>query len=182
MNKEEATSAPIDNPQLEEKLHELDILKQSLEEKRKLADEYFEQLLRLKAEFENYRKRSESEKQNMVQFGKEDLIFELLTVLDNFDKALDSIRKNVDPKLLLEGIGLIHKLFKDILGKEGLRPIETKGRKFDPEFHHAVESRLSDEHEEGYIIEELQTGYILKDRVIRPAMVAVAKREEESKD
>jgi len=181
MEENEARSAPVDDPQLEEKLHELDILKQSLEEKKKLADEYYEQLLRLKAEFGNYRKRFESEKQTMVQFGKEDLIFELLAVLDNFNKASDSARKNVDPKLLLEGIELIHKLFRDILSKEGLKPIETAGRKFDPEFHHAVESRLSDEHEEGYIIQELQTGYIFKDRVIRPAMVAVAKREEEKK-
>ncbi len=182
MEKREETSAPVDNPQLEEKLHELDILKQSLEEKKRLADEYYEQLLRLKAEFENYRKRSESEKQAMVHLGKEDLIFELLIVLDNFYKALESARKNVDPKCLFEGIELIQKLFSDILSKEGLKLINTEGCKFDPEFHHAIDSRFSDKHKEGYIIEELQAGYILKDRVIRPAMVVVAKGKEEKKD
>ena len=182
MSKEKTADRNIshDNLQREEKLCELEILKQSVEENKKKADEYYDQLLRLRAEFDNYRKRTNSEKEALAHYSKEQILYNIVTIIDNFDKALDAASQKANPESLRKGMELIYKLLKDMVEKEGLKHIESEGCSFNPEFHHAVESRVTEEYEDGQIIEVLQKGYMLKDRIVRPAMVVVAKREDSS--
>jgi len=151
-------------------------LKQELEKERRLATEYKEHLQRIAADFENYRKRIEKEREDFVKFSKEDLIHELLPILDNFEMALHHVKNTTEPKKIIEGIELVERQFHNILKKEGLQVIETKGKKFDPHIHEAIMHEETDKHPEGFIIEELRKGYILSGKVIRPAQVKVAKK------
>ncbi|MFB0526570.1 MAG: nucleotide exchange factor GrpE [bacterium] len=178
---EKPSEPPIDS-HLENKLSELEILRQSFEEKKKLADSYYDQLLRLKAEFDNYRKRMEKEREELVEFGKQELMVKLLDILDSLDLALHSTKdeKN-EAKSIKEGVELIHKQFKEILEREGLKKLKVQGEKFDPNLHHAVEYQESDEHKDNEILKEVRPGYLLHDRVIRPAMVVVARAKKQEK-
>jgi molecular chaperone GrpE len=180
MNGEKSPEPTIDS-HLENKLSELEILRQSFEQKKKLAESYYDQLLRLKAEFDNYRKRIEKEKEELVKFGKQELVVKLLDILDSFQLALDSTRneKN-EAKSIKEGVELIYKQFKEILEKEGLKKLEVLGEKFDPNFHFAVEYQESDEHEDNKILKEIRPGYLLYERVVRPAMVVVARSKKQN--
>jgi len=180
--KEEKPQEPVLDVRLENKLSELEILRQSFEEKKKLADSYYDQLLRLKAEFDNYRKRIEKEKEELIKFGKEELVVKLLDILDSLDLALSSTKdeKN-EHKSIREGVELIHKQFREVLEKEGVKKLEVQGEKFDPNLHYAVEYQESDKHNDNVILEEIRPGYLLYERVIRPAMVVVAKAKKEDK-
>ncbi len=153
---------------------ELDQLQHELEKERRLASEYKEHLQRLAADFENYRKRVEKEREDFIKFSKEDLVYELLPILDNFKMALHHVKNTTEPKKIIEGIELIEKQFHNILKKEGLQVIETKGKKFDPHIHEAIMHEETDKHPEGFIIEELRKGYTLGGKVIRPAQVKIA--------
>jgi len=181
MKEEKPPQPPIDF-RLENKLSELEILRQSFEEKKKLADSYYDQLLRLRAEFDNYRKRVEKEKEELIKLGKEELVVELLNILDSFDLAVDStkVEKN-EAKSIKEGIKLINKQFKEVLEKEGLKKLEVQGKKFDPNLHYAVEYQESDEHKDNEIVKEIRSGYLLHERVIRPAMVVVARSKKQDR-
>jgi len=176
----EKPSQPGIDSHLENKLSELEILRQSFEEKKRLADSYYDQLLRLKAEFDNYRKRIEKEKEGLVAFGKQELVVELLNIVDSLDLALHSTQdaKN-EAKSIKEGVKLIHKQFKELLEKEGLKKLKVEGEMFDPNLHHAVEYQESDKHKDNQILKEIRPGYLLHDRVIRPAMVVVAKAKKQ---
>ncbi len=171
----------IESLKAEEKINELEILKQSLDEKKKESGDYYEQLLRLKAEFENYRKRVERESRELAKYGKAEVIAGMFPVLDSFEKAISTVEKSSDVKSVIEGIKLIYKHMMDVLKKEGLKKIESAGKKFDPNLHHAVMTREGRKDEDNKIVEEIQAGYTLADRVIRPAMVVVAKHEETKK-
>jgi len=129
----------------------------------------FEQLQRLQAEFENFRKRTEKEKYEILKNANEDLIVKLLGVLDNFELAL----KHVDDK----GINMIYSELYSILEKEGLKIIET-GKEFDPEIHEAIIHEEGEEDKK--IVEELQKGYTLNDKVIRPSKVKITKTMEKN--
>jgi len=161
---------------LENKLSELEILRQSFEEKKKLADSYYDQMLRLGAEFDNYRKRVEKEREELIEFGKEAVLVKLLGILDSLDLALISTKneKN-EEKSIRDGVELIHKQLRELLEKEGIRKIETEGQQFDPDLHHAVEYEESDKYKDNEIVQEIRPGYLLHERVIRPAMVVVAR-------
>jgi len=174
--KQDKPTGPAVDFHLENKLSELEILRQSFEEKKKLADSYYDQLLRLGAEFDNYRKRVEKEKDELIEFGKQELVVKLLGILDSFDLAVISTRneKN-EEKSIREGIELIHKQLRELLEKEGVKKLETVGQQFDPDLHHALEYQESDEHNDNQILKEIRPGYLFHDRVIRPAMVVVAK-------
>ena len=150
-------------------------LKHELEKERKLASEYKEHLQRLAADFENYRKRLEKEREDFIKFSKEDLIYEFLPILDNFEMALHHVKNTTEPKKIIEGIELIERQFHNILKKEGLEVIETKGKKFNPHIHEAIMHEGTNKYPEDIIIEELRKGYILGGKVIRPAQVKVAK-------
>ncbi|REK53329.1 MAG: nucleotide exchange factor GrpE [Thermobacillus sp.] len=137
-------------------------------------EEYRQRLLRAQADFDNYRRRTQREKEEMAKYASMELITRLLPVLDNFERAIGASKGSGDFESLAKGVDMIHRQFLQLLEQEGLKPMETVGQPFNPEFHEAVMRVESDEHEEGTILEELQRGYILKDRVIRPAMVKVS--------
>jgi molecular chaperone GrpE len=134
-------------------------------------DELFDRLQRLAAEFDNFRKRSAREQAAMAERASERLVKELLPVLDDLGRALEAAAEHEEAKLE-EGVRLVHRSLSDLLAKEGLAEIETNGR-FDPHVHEALLSQPSDE-EEGSVIEVVQKGYTLGEKVLRPARVVVA--------
>ena len=131
------------------------------------------QLLRLAADFENYRNRENKEKENLINFAGETVIRSLLPVIDNFERAINSMKDTQDVKSVVTGIELIYKQFIDSLTKIGVSYIETVGKQFDPEFHEAVQRTSSDQQPDQTVIAEYQKGYLLNGRVIRHAMVNV---------
>ncbi|HEU4386595.1 MAG TPA: nucleotide exchange factor GrpE [Blastocatellia bacterium] len=134
-----------------------------------------DQMLRRQAELENSRKRLEREKSEYYQRMRADILLELLPVLDNFDRALASLEiSEGDAAALKHGVELIHKQLRGALTKLGLRPVEAVGQAFDPNLHEAVTVEATDEHEENTVIEEIERGYKLGDRLLRPAKVKVA--------
>jgi molecular chaperone GrpE len=135
----------------------------------------FDQLLRRQAEFENYRKRIERERNEIYQRGRDDVLLQLLPVVDNFERALSSLEKSEgDAEALRDGVELIHKQFVDALSKFGLKAVEAVGQAFDPHVHEAVTTEATDKHKENTVIEEFQRGYKIGDRLLRPAKVKVA--------
>jgi molecular chaperone GrpE len=140
-----------------------------------LADkqELYDRLLRKQAELENFRKRTEREKEEFVKQATADLIRALLPALDSFERALKHRNPNV-PADFYEGVELIHGELIEVLRRAGLDPMETLGATFDPHLHQAVETVESAKHRHHEIVEELQRGYKLKQRLLRPAVVKVA--------
>ena len=151
------------------------LLKDRLEAAEKQAEEEHDRFLRTLAEFDNFRKRSREEFQQVCSFAIEDLIIRLLPVLDNFERAIKTAEEIKDYDALHGGVILILRQLRDILTKEGVTPIEAQGKSFDPNLHEAVMRVDTDEYPDGTIIEEFQTGYTLGDKVIRPSMVKVAR-------
>ncbi len=130
-------------------------------------------LLRLQADFSNFRKRCDKEKSDYIKFANESLVSDMLPVLDNFNRAFDAAEaQGVNPELI-EGFELIFKSLVGVLEDKGLKEIESDGEVFDPLFHQAVITEDSEE-ESGIVLETLQKGYMLNDRVIRPSMVKVS--------
>ncbi|MDP8950180.1 MAG: nucleotide exchange factor GrpE [Actinomycetota bacterium] len=145
-------------------------LVEELEATRRERDEYLDALRRLKAEFENSRKRQERERARILETASERLVGELLPVLDNLDRALEAEGD------IHEGVQAIRDQLVAALGKEGLLPVASDGQPFDPNVHEAVMSQPSDEYEEGTILQTFQRGYLLNGKPIRPAKVVVAKQ------
>jgi len=141
------------------------------------SEKYHDQLLRLQAEFENFRKRMEREKTEFLRYANEQLIFALLPVMDNFSRAISSAKENQNVEAVLEGVSMIEKGLADVLTKFGVKQIKSVGEKFDPHRHEAIGVVESKEHPEDTVVEELQKGYLLNDRLIRPAVVKVAKEK-----
>ncbi|EOD00582.1 nucleotide exchange factor GrpE [Caldisalinibacter kiritimatiensis] len=148
--------------------------KKMYEEKVKELEKLNSRYLRLQADFTNYKKRAEKEKQSIYSFAAQELISQLLSVIDNFDRALSTEEKDKNDSFY-QGVEMVYKQLIDILGKNGLEEIKALGEKFDPNLHHGVAQEESDEHEEGTIIEVFQKGYKLNDKVIRPSMVKISK-------
>ncbi|HZM95873.1 MAG TPA: nucleotide exchange factor GrpE [Vicinamibacterales bacterium] len=144
-----------------------------VEELRREKDSLHDRLLRTAAEFENYKKRVERERRELADYMKADVLREILPIVDNFERALQAPSPEGEP--LRKGVELIHKQMLDFLRKRGVTPIEALGADFDPNFHQAVIHETSPSHREGEVIEELQRGYMLGDKLLRPAMVKVAK-------
>lgn len=139
--------------------------------------EYYDRLLRVTANFENYKKRVVKEKDDFMRYALSDFAVQLLPVLDNFERALAQIEARGAEKIA-EGVRMIYRQMLDVMQKNGVRSIESVGKPFDPTKHQAVELRESDEVAPECVIEELQRGYFLRDRLLRPAMVVVAKAME----
>jgi molecular chaperone GrpE len=135
-------------------------------------DEYLDRLLRLKAEFENYRKRSRREMDEAEARAKGRLLVEFLPVLDNLGRALDAAEHHEEGKVL-EGVRMTHGQFLGLLTKEGVAAVSPEGEPFDPQVHEAMMTQPSDQ-PEGTIIAVLEQGYVMGDRVLRPARVAVS--------
>ncbi len=137
-------------------------------------DDFRDRWMRKSAEFDNYRKRIERERREQADQAVVDLLQELLLVVDDFDRALTVDAGDGDPAYR-KGVELIHGKLHDILRKYGVRPFEALGADFDPKVHQAVVHESSPDHREGEVIGELRKGYMINDRLLRPAMVKVAK-------
>jgi molecular chaperone GrpE len=137
-------------------------------------DEIYDRLLRKTAEFDNYRKRVERERREQADQAVVNLLQQLLQIVDDFDLAL-KVEAGDEAVAYRKGVELIHAKLHDVLRKQGVRPIEALGADFDPNLHQAVLHESSPEHREGEVIGELRRGYMLGDRLLRPAMVKVAK-------
>ena len=154
---------------------ELEALRQELEEAKAQAAEYLDGWQRARAEFANYKKRNEQERQELFKLANTTLITRLLPIFDDFERAFQTLPSNLLSLTWIDGVALIYRRLQAILDGEGLTPMETEGQSFDPLLHEAVTYEESAEHEEGQIIGEVQRGYKLGDRVLRPALVRVAK-------
>jgi molecular chaperone GrpE len=154
--------------QVEELLRQISELNSQLEE----ANQRF---LRTQADFDNFRRRTRQEKEDSAKYASQKLMEQLIPVVDNFYRAMQATQANKDFDSLAKGVDMINRQLDQVLTNEGLQRMETIGQPFNPELHQAIMQVESDEYEEGIIVEELQSGYMLKDRVIRPAMVKVSK-------
>jgi molecular chaperone GrpE len=144
------------------------------EQLKALADENHQRFLRAQADFDNFRRRSRQEKEEFAKYASLKLIEQLLPVVDNFERALAAARDITDPDALQKGVDMIFRQLGQILEQEGLKPIDAVGQPFNPEYHQAIMQVESAEHEEGIVVEEIQKGYYLKDKVLRPTMVKVS--------
>ena len=142
------------------------------EELRRERDTLQDRLLRTAADFDNYRKRVDRDRRDVADLAIADAVQDLLPIIDNLERALQA--QGGDADSLRKGVELIHKQALDLLRKRGVTPIDTLGADFDPNRHQAVVHEASDEHREGEVMQELQRGYVLGERLLRPAMVKVA--------
>ncbi|MGE4271955.1 MAG: nucleotide exchange factor GrpE [Desulfitobacterium sp.] len=149
-------------------------LQAELEQSKNQAEEYFAHLQRLQADFDNYRKRTQKEKDDYLKYASERVVEGLLPVLDNFERAILASKTNQDFTSFAQGVDMIFKQMETTLAKEGLVAIEAVGQPFDPNMHEAVLQVESNEYPENTVVEELQKGYYLKEKVIRPSMVKVS--------
>ena len=137
-------------------------------------DQLRDRLLRTTAEFDNYRKRIERDRREMADRAAESLLLDLLPVVDDLERALTADAGGEAAEAYRRGVELIHKQMLDLLARRGVKPMEALGADFDPHLHQAVASEPGDGHRDGEVIEVLRKGYLLNDRLLRPAMVKVA--------
>jgi molecular chaperone GrpE len=149
------------------------LLRQILAEQLSKAEENYDRLVRLQADYDNFRRRTRQEKEEFYKYASEKLINTLLPVLDNFELALSAEGDSIEN--FKSGVQMIYKQLLDTLAAEGVAPIPAVGEQFDPLKHEAVLRAESDEHPDNTIVQELRRGYFLKDKVIRPSMVKVVK-------
>ncbi|MEJ5348244.1 MAG: nucleotide exchange factor GrpE [Desulfosoma sp.] len=150
-------------------------LKALLEEKEAEIQSLKDKLLRQAADMENTRKRLERDRTEAIAYANESLIRELLSVVDNLERAIQHAEQNSDNQTLLEGVKMTHKHFLDTLARFGCRPFESEGKEFDPCFHEAILQQDSQHYPPNTVIQEFQRGYTLHDRLLRPALVAVSR-------
>lgn len=148
-------------------------LEEQLAAKEKEAGENWDRFLRERADLENYRKRVNREKEELLNYGTKSLIEEILPVVDNLERAIAHASED-GLGALVEGVRMTHGMLLSALKKFGVSPLDAVGSAFDPAFHQAMAQVPSDEHAPNTVIEELQKGYMLKERLLRPAMVTVS--------
>jgi molecular chaperone GrpE len=154
---------------------EIEELRRKLAEKEKEAKDNYDRYLRMAAAFENYKKRAAKEKEDYVKFGNEDLIKAILPFIDNLERAVSHAEKVHETGVMIEGVRLILQQILQALNKFGLSSFESVGKPFDPARHEAMLVVETDQHEPNQVVEEFQRGYLLRDRLLRPATVSVSK-------
>ncbi|MBN1176295.1 MAG: nucleotide exchange factor GrpE [Dehalococcoidales bacterium] len=154
-------------------------LEESLAEEKKKAEEYLANWQRAQADFINYKRRSEQERQEFNAYANANLILSLLPVIDDLERALEAVPARYKKHDWVEGVRLVERKFKTILEGHGVKEIKAAGEDFDPNFHEALRQ---DSGEEGKVIEEFQKGYMLKDKLLRPARVVVGNGEADTKE
>ncbi|SDZ19668.1 molecular chaperone GrpE [Proteiniborus ethanoligenes] len=159
----------------EDKEISLDELMDKYNKKTNEWEELSNRYIRLQADFNNFKKRTEKERESTYQFATQDIMTSLLPVLDNFDRALGVDIEETNVKNLYKGVEMVHNQLLEVLQSKGLEEISSLNEQFDPNFHHAVVQEESENHDENTIIEVFQKGYKVKDKVIRPSMVKVSK-------
>lgn len=140
----------------------------------KQAEENQQRYLRAQADFDNFRRRTAKEKEELAQYASMKLVGQLVPIVDNFERAIAAASSGSDFESLAKGVDMIFRQLSQTLESEGLKAIEAVGQPFNPEFHQAIMQVESDEYEEGIVVEEVQKGYMLKEKVLRPAMVKVS--------
>ena len=166
-NDKKKNSSKIDSCKKEKS--ELDELKEELAAEK-------DRVLRLSAEFENYKKRSSKEMNDFKKFANESLFRQLLTVVDNIERAIGSAKDgDADAGVLLEGVKMTYKELLKFLTAFNVKPVEAEGKTFDPAFHQAVTQQETDDYQANTVVTELQKGYLFHERLIRPSMVVVSK-------
>jgi molecular chaperone GrpE len=162
--------AGTDQPLTEEQIEEI-------KARAAKADEYWNQLLRTAADLDNFKKRATREKQDAVKYANESLLGKLIPVLDNFEMALAAATtaQAASTDSLQQGVNMIQQQLKQVLAEAGLEEVNAAGQPFDPNFHEAVSQQESAEIPEGHVLQQLRKGYKLRDRLLRPATVVVAK-------
>ena len=177
---ETAPPEPEEEAQAEEEATEKDelaALRAELEKAQAQAAEYLDGWQRARAEFANYKKRMEAEWEEFRRTSNEALLLKLLPVVDDFERAFQTLPDDLKGMPWVEGIAMILRKLQAVLESENVTPIEAKGQPFDPQWHEAVMQEETTEHPDGYVIEEMQRGYRLGERVLRPTMVKVASNE-----
>lgn len=162
--------------ELEEKKMQIALLASELQKEQSMREELASRLQRLQAEFDNYRRRTQTEKEELAQFAIQDFLLRLLPVIDNFERAIGAASDAKDVNSFSEGVEMIYKQFLDVLIKEGVVPIESVGHPFDPNKHEAFMVEETSDVEDNTVLEEFQKGYEFKGKVIRPSMVKVSQR------
>jgi molecular chaperone GrpE len=155
-------------------------LNKKLEEKEKEATANYDKYLRAVAELDNYRKRAAREKTEIIKYGKEDIIRDILPFVDSLDRALE--HSTGDVQAFKNGVALIQEQLLNCLKKHGVEKIETAGLDFDPNFHEALMQTESDQHENNKIVSEMERGYLLNGRLLRPSKVCVCKKTNKEND
>lgn len=140
----------------------------------RLAEENQNRYLRAQADFDNFRRRTMKEKEELSQYATAKLVTQLLPVVDNFERALTANAEAAQGDSFAKGVDMIYRQLQQVLEAEGLKAMAPVGEPFDPEHHQAIMTVETGEHDEGIVVEVMQTGYWLKDKVIRPAMVKVS--------
>lgn len=153
---------------------EAEVLDPEVAKFKALAEENEKRYLRTQADFDNFRRRTQKEKEDLAKYATTKLITELVPVIDNFERAMSTADSNTDADSFIKGVNMIFRQLDGVLTAEGLTVMKTVGEPFNPEFHQAIMQVESDEYEEGIVVEEVQKGYMIKDKVLRPAMVKVS--------
>jgi molecular chaperone GrpE len=176
---EENKTGPEAQPESPESSGDVAELRQALAEKTQEAADSYARLLRLAADMENLKKRQERERTDLRQFANENLVKELLPVVDNLERALAHGRQSEAPEALLEGIEMVYQGFLKALERFGVTPLDSLGHPFDPAFHNAVMQEAAPDLPDCSVIKELQKGFLMNQRLLRPAMVVVARNTQD---
>ncbi len=164
--------------EVEELVEEIEVLQKELDEYKKLEDDYLNRIKRLQADYDNHRKRTLKEHLDHIKRANKDLVEKLLPVIDNFERALEAGKKSKgEEDDFYKGVLMIYNSLMEVLKKEGMKVISPKGEEFDPQVCEAAVAETVEGVEEGTILEVLRKGYMLKDYLIRPAVVKVCKQE-----
>jgi molecular chaperone GrpE len=163
--------------EFEQELRTQGELEAQLAEEKKKSDEYLDNWRRLAAEFQNFKRRAEKDKADYGQYANQRLLKRLLDVLDSFDAGFKAIPAQFEQEPWVEGMRAVERQLLQILEQEGVTPIDTQGKDFDPNYHEAMLYEPAEGASEGQILDELQRGYMIQDRVLRPTRVKVAKGE-----
>jgi molecular chaperone GrpE len=167
-------------PELETvETEDVESLKQALAEEKKKSEEYMASWQRAQADFVNYKRRTEQERQEFNSYANANLILSLLPVIDDLERALDAVPTKYKKHDWVEGVRLVAHKFKTILEGQGVKPIKAMGEAFDPNYHEALRQ---DKGEEGIVVEEFQKGYMMHDKLLRPARVVVGNGEGDIKE
>lgn len=174
----EKSQTPKEKPEEKRELTPIEKLQAQLEEKTRESSEYFDKWLRLMAEVENFKKRMQKEKADLLKFGNESLLRAMLPILDNLTRAIEHGKNAQEKSPLLEGVEMTYKEFINILERFGVKPVQAVGEVFDPEKHEAISQKESDL-EPHRVISAVQSGFFYHDRLLRPARVIVSQGKAE---
>ena len=170
----DAAKEVVSEPETEEAVDELSELQKRVAELEKEKDELKDQSLRTHAEAENFKKRLTREKEDFAKYSNEKAVKEILPVIDNLERAVDHAKEAGESSGLIEGVEMTLDLFQKALERLGVSPVDAVGETFNPERHEAIQQIESADHEPNIVISEFQKGYMLHERLIRPAMVVVS--------